>query len=127
MGIDKFFDSKRQSVVERAEKLTRGKTKKDQREIERKLLKPATIPTYCGEVPGSGPVESRTIKIICKSQIDVGLVKKYFKVSEYKGLNIRDVSLLMSFLEALENGGLEYDAKEQAISFVDDQGARVRL
>lgn len=106
-------------------KITKNCSQTQKRKIEQKLLKPEILPTYLGKIPGKGPVEKRTIKIICESEIEVALIKKYFKISEYKELNIRDISLLLKLLTALEEGILKYE--KNTLFFIHENGEEIKL
>lgn len=127
-GIDSYFSGTRRSRVKLFEKVSKEKSKKKRRRMEERFLKPYVIPEYDGKLPGyNNPVESRKVMIIFDSEADLNLFRKFFKVSSYKGFNVRDVSLLLLFLDALENGSLEYDKEERKINFVGDTGERIPL
>lgn len=125
-GIKNFL-GKGESRVKKARKILKGKSKKERRKIEQHLLKPERIPEYTGELPKKGPIERRTIEIICKTETDVDIIRRHFKVSEYKRLNIRNITLLMKFLDALDEGSLQYEKEEENLYFVGEQGEKIQL
>ena len=125
--IDQFLKSK-DSRLKRFKKLTKGKSRKEIRNVERKLLKPIKLPTYTGATPGfKSPVHERTVQIVFENFIDLDLFCKYFKVSRFKGVNVHNVRLLVEFLNILDRGVLTYDTKAEKISFVTDQDEEVEL
>jgi len=107
--------------IKKFKKLIKNKNKKEQRKIEQKFLKPEKIPAYVGEVPKKNPVERRTIQIICNSDKEIEIIQKYFKVSEYNGKNIRDISLFITFLKTLERGEIKYDEEKKKLYCIKKQ------
>ena len=113
--------------AQRIEELSFGKTNEEKRELERQLLKPDRIQPYTGTIPGQGPVEQRTLKMIFNSMGEMELFSKHFKVSNYKGANTRDVDILMAFVMALESGVLEFNHEDGNLYFVTDQNEKIML
>lgn len=128
MGIDKFFAKKGRSRVKMFEKISKEKNKKRRRILEEQFLKPYVLPDYKGPLPGhKSSVESRKVLMIFENDSDIILLKKFFKVSEYKGYNVKDLSLLLKFLDALDDGSLVYDKKAKKINFVGEDGEHIPL
>lgn len=126
MGITDFIGNV-ESRAAKFNKLVDRKTDKERRFLETKLLVPEELPSYTGPTPQFGTLGERTVKLVFDSKLDVDLLRKYFKVSEYQGLNVRgsNLVLLLVVLRALENGSLIYEKEE--LFFVDAEGTRFQL
>jgi len=102
------------SQEKRLERVRRAKTKSEKRELEEKLLVPEELPPYTLESSKSNSsVADKTVTLVFGDIEHVKLLSKYFKISEYKGKNIRasNLTMLIDFLEALDSGGIIYDKK----------------
>jgi len=103
------------SQEKRLERVRRAKTKSEKRELEEKLLVPEELPPYTLESSKSNSsVADKTVTLVFGDINDVTLLAKYFKISEYKGKNIRSSNLKMfiDFLKALEDGKLFYNKED---------------
>lgn len=117
MGITKLLNiGDRKKDVQN--KIVEAKTKEEKRKIEQTHLLPEKLPEYSGEKPIRSSLENRTVKIICSTEKEMILLKKYFKVSEYKGQNIRNLDLLFCILRLLEKGALKYNESKKILYYI---------
>lgn len=111
MKITDFVNS---SQSKRLDRVRKAKTKEERRILEEKLLKPEELPPYTLESSKSiNEVNSKTVTLVFENIHNITLLSKHFKISEYKGKNIRASNLpkMVAFLKALENNELVYDEK----------------
>ena len=117
----KALKSREDRVLEKFDRESKGKSKKEVRELERRRLKPTKL-LPAKEIRGKAPVEKLTVRLVFATLADVELFKRFFKVNEYKGLNTHHLGMLLEFLECFERGSLAYDEKEGKLEFVNDRG-----
>jgi len=111
------------SQEKRLERVRRAKTKSEKRELEEKLLVPEELPPYTLESSKSNSsVADKTVTLVFGDINDVTLLAKYFKISEYKGKNIRSSNLKMfiTFLKLLDSGKLTYNKEHDFFKWNDD-------
>ena len=125
-GLDKFIKGRENKKVEKFKTLSKGKSKKQLRKLEQKLLKPEPIPKYFGRKAGIGPVEKRSILFIFPSRKDLNRLGKFVKINTAKGNNTQDIDFLMSILELLESGKLAYDNERKTINITKTKKRRRR-
>lgn len=117
MSINKFLNIK-DNTIEKFNKVAKGKSKEEVRELEMKMLKPKGLEKYFGEIPNISIVdisEHASLKIVFESKKLYDLFCKYFTVRTYVENNICDLSLLEKFLNLLEEGILVYDRKTKEL------------
>ena len=125
MGIRELIKSTRTiSKVKRFEELAEGKSNDEKRSLERIMLKPNVLQPYAGETPNKSPVLDRTVTMVMPTDNDMDLFKRHFRTSNYKGLNTRDIGIILALLDSIERGTLQYVHSEKKIYFIDDQGGR---
>lgn len=110
--MSKMTDFVHSSQSKRLDRVRKAKTKEERRMLEEKLLKPEELPPYTLESSKStNEVNSKTVMLVFGNIEHVELLAKYFKISEYKGKNIRasNLGLLLDFLKALDSGKLIYN------------------
>lgn len=98
------------SRVKRAEKLKKGKTNEEAREIEQQLLRPAELPKYAGPTPKHrSEIESRTVLIVFKNKAQQDLIGGLFDIRTSKVTGesyITDISLLDTIARQVQAGEL---------------------
>lgn len=107
-GIGKFLGKKRDMVGE-FEKLSEGKSQEEKRELEIKLLKPETIPKYTGKKPFGLGIKKHTVKLVFSGDEDFEKFNRHFKVLGDSEKSISNLSLLLLFLDKLDNGDIQYN------------------
>ena len=82
-GMTKFLGTKKtqERTVDNFEQIIKGKSKKEVRELERKLLKPEPIPEYVEEPSTFHIKKENAFRVVFKTAEDVELVKKYFYIN----------------------------------------------
>lgn len=118
--FQELLRSKEDRLQRKFARRSKGISKQEKRELERKLLKPLRLPVK--RLKTRSPVDERTITLVFPSVGDVELFRRHFRVSEYKGLNTHHLDPLLEFLECLERGSLVFEKKTKKLEFVDDQG-----
>jgi hypothetical protein len=113
-GLSKFLGvkNKQEENISKFERMSKGKSKQEVRELERKLLKPEPIPIYVEEHSKFHIKKENAFKVVFSSKEDVELVKKFLYVSYYVEPSIGDMSLLIDLLKAMDSGEIIYDKKE---------------
>jgi hypothetical protein len=99
--------------------ISKASSKEERRNMEEQLLKPAELPSYTKDEPTvKDEIESKTVMFVFSSMEEVQLLKKHFKISDYKSQNVRasNMNLFVDFLKALESGELEYDKEGRKFS-----------
>jgi hypothetical protein len=99
------------SRVSRFNKAADGKSKAEQRRLERALLKPAPLPDYTGEAPTNVGIDARSVKLVFSSDKDYALFTKHFRVCNYVETCCYRLDMLTAFLKALDKGRLKYDSE----------------
>ena len=121
---------KLESQEKKLKKVREASSKEEKREVEQKLLLPEEVPPYTKDTPTSkSEVEEKTVTLVFGSINDIELLKKFFKISEYKAKNIRakNLNLLIDFLKALEKGEIKYNAEKRVFKYhkgSDEMGER---
>jgi len=118
MNIKNFVSVNSQE--KKLKKIRESSTKEERREREEKLLVPEEIPPYTKEKALSlDDVSNKKVMLVFSTAEDVELLSKYFKISEYKGKNIRssNINMFVDFLKALENGEISYDKERREFQY----------
>jgi len=115
VGINDFIGGQK-SRVDRFEKASKGKTKKERRALEQKLLKPEKIPPYTGPAPTAEGIDQFAVRIILPGRDEFDLFEKYFKVSYSVEKSVSNLALLISILESIEQGEIQYDKETGKVS-----------
>lgn len=127
MSILKYIEKKPKSVSDKLERLVKGKSKKDRRQIEEHLAKPSVLPVYVGQESKFASVSHYGVPVtVVFKEKDFKIFRKYFKVNEYAGFNIHRIDLLMSLLEKFEEGVLSYDNESKKL-YLKRDGKRKRI
>lgn len=108
-GIEKFLKKNIQDPVSKFESLSKGKSEKEKRELEQKLLKPKPVPTYTGKNIRYILNSDFAIKLVLSSQEELDLFGKYVNITEYKGRSITNYQIISDLFKALENEEIKYD------------------
>jgi len=108
-GIEKFLKKKMQDPVSKFESLSKGKSEKEKRELEQKLLKPKPVPTYTGKNIRYILNSDFAIKLVLSSQEELDLFGKYVNITEYKGRSITNYQIIKDMFNALENEEIKYN------------------
>lgn len=117
MGIDDFLNKRKPRVVAFGE-IKQGKTKKEIRALEQKLLKP-TVPVPCKSRHQFRKYEldNRTVLIVFSSDADFSLFKKHIKTSSYKKNSVSNTKMLLALLKEIDKGNVHYDSKSNKITY----------
>lgn len=118
MKITDFISS--HSQEKKLKKARSASSKEERRNIEEKLFVPEKLPPYTMEEPTSGSdVESKKVTLVFSDLKDVETLSKYFRISEYKGKNIRssNLGMMIDFLKALESGEIKYDREKRKFEY----------
>jgi len=106
MGIFSSIKDK----VQKAQELSKGKTKEEKRIIEQKLLQPEPLPKYNGKLPShKSELHSRTALIVFSSNSQKKLISSILSVrTSCKGVTyITDISLLEWLATKVKEGVLK--------------------
>ncbi len=99
-------------------KLKKGKTQKEIRALEEKLLKPEKIPKHVGKTPtATSPIQEKSIRVFFPTRKWVRLFKKHFKCFEYIENSTVEVDMILALLKDLESGRIRYDEKRKKLRF----------
>lgn len=120
-GIDKFLTKKREDPVKKFETLSKGKSEKEKRELEQKLLKPNPIPTYTGKNIRYILNSDFAIKLVLSSQEEMELFGKYLNITEYKGKSITNYQIISDLFSAIENGEIKYNKETGKFSLGEEK------
>lgn len=119
MGIDNFFNAKRNvvqdSVYER--KKQEASSKAEEREFEMENLKPDKLPPYAGEQPTKGKLKEQSVKLVLRSEEELEKFKRHFRVPNYIEPSVTNIGLLMALLDELDSGRIQYDKKSERIVY----------
>ena len=120
MGINDFMGAARQggSRVQRFEKLSKGRTKQETRDLESKLLTPEELPPYTGKAPApeaKKPLSGRTIKFVFHNDEDMTLFAKHFAVSHHIEASVANPTMLLAILKEMDKGAIVYDKCEKTV------------
>ena len=129
MDITTFVSKKtrEKNVMEKFEKLIKGKSDKRIREIEMRLLKPAPVPAYRGPKPVRADFKRRSLRLAFSSKTVIERLSKYIRISQYVENNSHDVGMFLELLKLLERDRLVWDPKRKRFSVLVRKGIRVRL
>lgn len=103
---------KKESSVDRYNRLSKECSNEEKRKLEQKLLKPQKIPPYTGPRPIKNALDDLIIKAVFKNHNDLNLFKKYFKISNYLEQSVSDIQMIMDLLKRLEDGSLRYEKEK---------------
>ena len=106
-----LFKRKRDKV-EAFKKQTRGADKVKKREMEEQMLTPDSIETYTGDNPENFGIDALTVSIVFPDNKVKASFEKHLKISYSKVKKqqyVTDISLLIDFMKALDDGSLIYD------------------
>jgi len=118
MKITDFINNNTQE--KKLKKARLSSSKEERRDIEQKLFVPEKLPPYTMEEPTAGSdVESKKVTLVFSDLKDVETLSKYFRISEYKGKNIRssNLTMMIDFLRALESGEIKYDRERRKFEY----------
>ena len=113
-----LFNSKK-GKSEKFAKVIEGKSKKDVRRAEEKLLKPEALKAYDGEKPKyQNELASRTALIVFKNKAQQDLIGEVFSVrTSSNGVTyITDISLLHNIAKIVKSGKAHIDSTGNIIS-----------
>lgn len=129
MDITTFVSkkSREQNVMAKFEKLIRGKSDKEIREIEMQLLKPAPVPAYRGPKPVRADFKRRSLRLAFPNKSAIKRWAKWIRISQYVENNTHDVAIFMELLKLLENDRLAWDPKKKRFYVLSRKGVRIRL
>lgn len=129
MDITTFVSKKtrEKNVMEKFEKLVKGKGDKRIREIEMRLLKPAPVPAYRGPKPVRADFKRRSLRLAFSNKTVIERLSKYIRISQYVENNSHDVGMFLELLRLLERDRLVWDPKRKRFSVLVRKGVRVRL
>lgn len=129
MDITTFVSKKtrEKNVMEKFEKLVKGKSDKRIREIEMRLLKPAPVPAYRGPKPVRADFKRRSLRLAFSSKTVIERLSKYIRISQYVENNSHDVGMFLELLKLLERDRLAWDPKRKRFTVLVRKGVRVRL
>jgi len=127
--ITKFVSKKtrEENVMEKFNGMIKGKSDKEIREIEMRLLRPRPIPKYKGPKPVRANFKRRSLKLAFQHKSIVDRYEAFIKVNKYVENNTHDVDLFIILLELLENERLVWDGKKKKLYFKNRQGRKLRL
>lgn len=115
----KLFDGNKYRTESFCAKLESGTmTEPEKRKLEMEMLKPEKLPHYTGKLPGieaATPVQSRTVKVVLRTDEEFHQVKEHFGLRNYVEQNIKDVDKLVALLNALDDRTIIYDAETKTI------------
>lgn len=126
MGINSFLKpqsggKKQAAPTTRSQKFNQEvqncSSKREERDLEQSLLEPEKIRPYTGKAPTAAGPRENAVTIFLPNNSAVELLGKHFRVSTYVEKSISDPSLLLDFLELLENGEIGYDKKTRKFNF----------
>ena len=106
--------------VARFQKLAKGKSKEEIRQLEVRLLKPEKLTKYSKKPISKGAlsgVAAREVKIVMPNKEMFDLLCKHFPVSRHVENSISNPTLLCEFLKLLESGDIVYDKKRKSLQF----------
>jgi hypothetical protein len=113
-----LFNNKK-GKSEKFAKVIKGKSKKEVRKAEEKLLKPEELKAYDGEKPKyQNELASRTALIVFKNKAQQDLISEVFSVrTSSSGVTyITDISLLHNIAKIVKKGGAHIDNSGNIIS-----------
>lgn len=128
MKITEFV--KVESQEKKLERVRRASSKEEKRKIEENLLLPDELPPYTKEEPSiSSEVDGKSVLFVFGSEDDVELLSKHFRISNYKGKNIRssNLNMMVDFLTALENKEIVYDKDRRKFKYNQTQQSIKKL
>lgn len=123
-GIERFLGkSTGENKVERFERLSRGKSKEEVRELEQKMLVPTKLP------PVTSPktmdrLHELGVRIVFPDTDAMELFKRHFKVLTYVENNVPNIKLLLLLLKELDEGRIIYS--EGKIGYATNTRTRCR-
>ncbi|MHA2366943.1 MAG: hypothetical protein ACXAC7_23525 [Candidatus Hodarchaeales archaeon] len=123
-GIDEFLGKKRNKIKE-FEQLSKDKTQKEKRELEVKLLKPEKIPKYTGKKSFGLGIKKHSVKLVFSGDKDFEKFKRHFKVLENPEKSVSNLSLLLLFLDKLNNGEFKYNKGDNELITTSRDNKRV--
>lgn len=127
--ISKFIGggSREEKKTEKFKKLSKGKSKKEIRELEQKILTPSPIPKYKGKKPRTSDADKRKLLIYFRSLSEFDLFKKHIGVNDYQGANTRDLDMIMAFIECIDNGSIKWNPKTKKLYHYTKKGLRKKI
>ena len=114
-----------ESSVEKFLELSKGKTGKEKRELEQRLLKPEKIKKYTGtKVPKTSkePLLKSTVKFVFTKKEELELMKRTLPVSKHVEMSVSNHGLLIALLREVDEGRITYDKKTQKVTVVKGKG-----
>jgi len=103
------------SRVGKYAKNSKGKSKKEKRELERNMLAPTKLQKHIGKEAHQKSSGDLSVRVFFPDKETLDVFGKYFKVSTYQGNNTHKIGPLVRLLQMLEDGKAIYDEEEEIL------------
>ena len=117
-SISKFIiptggKTREQGLIDRFEKLSKSKSKREIRKIEMALLRPWPIPIYRGKKPGLTSFKQRSIRLTFSSAEMIELMGRFIKINTYVENNSYDCSIIECMFKLLDQKKIKFSKNKK--------------
>lgn len=109
IASDKREKTKEQHLIDRFEKLSKDKSKKEIRKIEMALFRPLPIPIYRGKKSGLTIFKQKSIRLTFSSTNIIKLMSKFMRINTYIENNSYDCSIIECMFNLLNKRKIKFN------------------
>jgi len=127
--ITKFIGKKTHTEKKRFkfEKLIKGKTKIEIRDIEMALLKPEPIKKYAGKKTGPTAYKKRTLIITFPNKEWIARLGEFIKINTYLENNTYDIDFLLQLIKLMEKERVIFNKDKKQFYKINKKGVKIKL
>ena len=117
--IDDFLKKdSRPDKMKLFEKLSKGKTKEEMRELEMTMLGPDPLQQHIGEERRYAVNSECTAKIVFSCEEEMEFFGKHITITEYVEKSITQIKIFLDLFKAMDAGKISYDKKAGDFTFL---------